>query len=139
MLHVYKVYKVKYIAILIFCVFALVSCSKDKENINTSSSNTESGEELDTAELEKDEMFGAVLTNDFLNEEDEDFQTYLTTQIYPLMATSKKVTIEKISASNYIIIYDDANNTKQMLIKKYYNPLTEEIFFERSDYTEQSK
>lgn len=129
----------KYLFILFICVIALASCSKDNQNTNAGNVDSQQGEELDTAELEKDEMFGAVLTNDFLNEEDEDFQVYLTTQIYPLMATSKKVTIDKISASNYILTYDDANNTKQMLIKKFYNPLTEEVFFERSEYTEQNK
>lgn len=129
----------KYIIILLFCAFALVSCSKDKESPNTNTSNIESsGDELDTAELEKDEMFGAVLTNDFLHEEDEDFEVYLTTQIYPLMVTSKKVAIDKLSASTFVLTYDEAGNAKKMLIKKYYNPLTEEVFFERSEYIEQS-
>lgn len=134
----------KSILVLFFCtiIFASVftSCSKEKEPLtNTGTSNTESqGDELDTAELEKDEMFGAVLANDFLHEEDEDFEMYLTTQIYPLMATSKKVTIDKISASIFVLTYDDAGNTKKMLIKRYYNPLTEEVFFERGEYTEQS-
>lgn len=130
----------KYFSILLFCSFFIIACSKDKETTgNTNSTNTESqSDELDTAELEKDEMFGAVLANDFLHEEDEDFELYLTTQIYPLMATSKKVTIDKISASTFILTYDDAGNTKKMLIKRYYNPLTEEVFFERGEYTEQS-
>ena len=129
----------KYIFILFFCSVLIFACSKNNQNTNTSSNTDTQGEELDTAELEKDEMFGAVLTNDFLNEEDEELENYLMTQIYPLVSTSKKVTIDKISGSEYMLIYDEANNTKRMLIKKYYNPLAEEVFFERSEYTEQSK
>jgi hypothetical protein len=124
----------KQLLILLFCVMMLASCSKDKENTNTS--NIESlSDDLDTAELEKDEMFGAVLTNDFLGMEDEDLETYLITQIYPLVSTSKKVTIDRASASDFVVTYDEAGYTKRMLIKKYYNPLTEEVFFERSEYT----
>jgi hypothetical protein len=78
----------KQLLILLFCVMMLASCSKDKENTNTS--NIESlSDDLDTAELEKDEMFGAVLTNDFLGMEDEDLETYLITQIYPLVSTER--------------------------------------------------
>jgi hypothetical protein len=124
----------KQLLILLFCVMMLASCSKDKENTNTS--NIESlSDDLDTAELEKDEMFGAVLTNDFLGMEDEDLETYLITQIYPLVSASKKVTIDRASASDFVVTYDEAGYTKRMLIKKYYNPLTEEVFFERSEYT----
>lgn len=128
----------KYLFILFFCSALITACSKNNQNTNTSSNIDSQNEELDTAELEKDEMFGAVLTNDFLHEDDADLETYLITQIYPLVSTSKKVAIDKISSSDFVLTYDDAGTIKKMLIQKYYNPLTEEVLFERSDYTGQS-
>lgn len=117
----------KYLFVILFVSFLISACGKDN------STNNDNQSQQDTIELEKDEMFGFTLVTEILETEDENLEAYLTTQIYPLAANSKKVTMERISGTVYYLNIINEKDTSQIWIKKFYNPQNEEVVFEKYD------
>jgi hypothetical protein len=114
----------------------LLSCGKEKNK--NSAENQEVNEvtqtEEDTIPLAPQETFGLILVQDILMDEKEtDLQLYLEETVYPLVSKSPKVTIDRISSSVYLLKYFDGTAEKNLYIQKYYNPLTDEIVFEKTD------
>lgn len=117
----------KYLFVILFVSFLISACGKDN------ATNTDNQSQQDTIELEKDEMFGFTLVTEILETEDENLESYLTTQIYPLAANSKKVTMERLSGTVYYLNIINEKDTSQIWIKKFYNPQNEEVVFEKYD------
>jgi len=124
--------------IFLFLVFLLFSAGcrkKDKDAQN----NKQSGQEQiesgnDTTSLSPAESFAAALTQEILNDETEvELESFLAEKVYPLVSGSKKVTIDKISSSLYLIKYFNENTEKNILIQKYYNPAKDSFSFEISE------
>lgn len=115
----------KYLFVILFVSFLISACGKDN------ATNTDNQSQQDTIELEKDEMFGFTLVTEILETEDENLESYLTTQIYPLAANSKKVTMERLSGTVYYLNIINEKDTSQIWIKKFYNPQNEEVVFEK--------
>jgi len=89
--------------------------------------------DIDTAKLTPQEAFSTALSKDILNEDDEDLQIFLEEDIYPIVSSLNRVTIDKISNSIYILSYGDKNAEKYFLIHKFYNPLSDEIYYEKEE------
>lgn len=87
----------------------------------------------DTLTLAPQEVFSLTLTEDILREDDEDLRMYLEEEIYPVVSKSDKVTIDRISSSEYLINYSQDGLYKGLLIKKFYNPVEDIIVFTKSE------
>ncbi|HCA43365.1 MAG TPA: hypothetical protein DEP28_08960 [Bacteroidetes bacterium] len=117
----------KYLFVITLAIVLISGCGKDN------ATNNENQSQQDTIELEKDEMFGFTLVTEILETEDENLESYLTTQIYPLASNAKKVTMERLSGTVYYLNIINEKDTSQIWIKKFYNPQNEEVFFEKYD------
>jgi hypothetical protein len=124
--------KLRYICFLILVSgISISSCGKnDSVKDITNGKESETQEPEDTVQLTPAELFTNAMCDNFLKEtDDEDLQIYLEEEIFPLVSKSDKVTIEKLSASLYLLSYKDGNESKNILIQKNYNPQNDEIFF----------
>lgn len=127
------------LAVLIFTLgfssLTLVSCGDQKNGTSNGETNGEDSEASDTTTLSREELFSTVMVTDILqSDEESDLQLFLEEQIYPVVASSEKVTIDRLSASVYIITYADAEGGKRsILIQKFYDPVNEQIVFEKTD------
>lgn len=116
----------KYLYLLLVTAFIFLACSKDNNE-------GEASDDTDTVQLTGGVLFSAVMLNDYLQlEDDEDLGMYLETEIYPIVAGSRKVSMERIAPSVYGLTYDSAGQTKSMIIERFYNPKDERAFFEKS-------
>ncbi|MBK8983995.1 MAG: hypothetical protein IPM38_17170 [Ignavibacteria bacterium] len=122
--------------LILFVLFAFSSCN-DKSNENSESGNDDTEERDGNSEdttMTPEEIFSSALVQDILgDEEDADLQFYLEEEIYPLLATAGKVTIDRISSSLYLISFQENGIQKNFLIKKYFDPQNPEIKFERTE------
>lgn len=107
-----------------FLLVILTSCGNDKVEDTTS---------IDTSEMSKEEIFASVMVNEFLKEDDDELQEYLQIEIYPLLANAERIYIEKISTNEYMLTIIDNNVDKKIIITKYFDPVNDQVFFERSD------
>jgi hypothetical protein len=123
-----------YRLLLIILSLMIISCSK---NDNTKTDNDKNKDSItedidDTTSLSPQEAFSAVLTDDFIDEgNDEDLQIYLEDEIYPMISGTNKLTFNKISSSMYLLSYTDNGEYKNLLIQKFYNVQKDEVFFEK--------
>ncbi len=123
--------------IIVLISLVLFSCNKENstrqrtESPKTDTQNEES--DSDTA-MTAEESFSSALVEDIMGEnEDVDLQYYLEEQIYPLISKSDKVTIDRISSSLYLLSYNENGAMKNYLLQKFYNPVKDEIVFEKSE------
>jgi len=124
--------------IFLFALIIFTGCNKNKNELEKKQTEIQKQieQEDDTTSLSPSESFGAALTQNILNDDTEvELEAYLSEIIFPLIVTSEKVTIDKISSSLYLLKYWDNKSEKNLLIEKFYNPKTDEISFE---YTETS-
>jgi hypothetical protein len=129
-------FSLKYFQIfLIFVGFLFLSCNKDQNNKEKVIVNeTDIEEPEDTVQLTPAESFSSALTEVFLDESnDEDLLIYLEEEIFPLVSKSDKVTFDKISASLYLLSYNENNELKNILIRKIYDPQKDEIVFQKEN------
>ena len=123
----------KYFILILFPLL-FISCGKEKVQIPKQEKQVENQTaDEDTTTMTPEEAFSSTLVNDILNVDDEDLQTYLEEEFYPKLKNSEKVTIDKISSSIYILTYFEKGNEKNLMIQKFYNPITDETFFESKD------
>ena len=115
--------------------FLLSGCGKEKEiKEKNEKAVQQEMDNNDTSSLTPSESFGAMLTQNILNDETEvDLEIYLSESVFPKLKDAAKVTIDKVSSSLYLLTYYDASGEKNMLIRKYYNPRSDEITFEISE------
>jgi hypothetical protein len=121
--------------IFLFLMFLLLAsgCGKvDKETQNDKQREKERIEsESDTSSLTPAESFAAAMTQEILKDDSEvELESFLAEKVYPIISGSKKVTIDKISSSLYLLKYFNENTEKNMLIQKYYNPAEDSFSFE---------
>jgi hypothetical protein len=104
----------------------IISCNK----VDKSYDDYTNEEDDDTISLSAEEIFSTTLVEDILEAgEDEDLKLYLEEEIYPLVSNSKKVTLDRVSASLYLLMYEDNGVVKKFIIQKFYNPGNFEVFF----------
>lgn len=122
------------VTVLILAVFLIAGCGKEKEKEireRNEKAMQQEMEENDTSSLTPAESFGAMLTQSILNDETEiELESFLSETVYPKLKDASKVTIDKISSSYYLITFSDNSGEKQMLIRKFYIPKTDEITFD---------
>jgi hypothetical protein len=123
--------------IIVLISLVLFSCNKENstrqrtESPKTDTQNEES--DSDTA-MTAEESFSSALVEDIMGENDDvDLQYYLEEQIYPLITKSDKITIDRISSSLYLLSYNENGAMKNFLLQKFYNPVKDEIVFEKSE------
>ena len=120
---------VKYSVLLLIALF-LFSCRKD----GTENEDVTDEQESDTIALSPEEIFSSTLVEDILQTgSDEDLKIYLEEEIYPLVSNSNKVTLDRVSASLYILTFDDNGVDKNFIIQKFYSPVNFEVFFEKRE------
>ncbi|MEO8664989.1 MAG: hypothetical protein ABI462_05780 [Ignavibacteria bacterium] len=128
--------KIRSLIPVIIIVF-FISCNKENPTKDkTENPKTESQqEETDTdTTMTVEEAFSGALVQNIMGEEgDDDLQLYLEEQIYPIVSKSTKVTLDRISASLYLLSYDDNGIMKNLLIQKFYNPVNDEFIFEKRE------
>lgn len=121
---------------LIFLAVTFISCNKEKDNTKNIQPEKISDQDNDTTSLTPKEAFSSAMVDDILNSDaEEDLRGYLEDDIFPLVANSDKVTIDKISTSLYILKYESAGAEKNLLIQKFYSPSKDEIWFDKSELT----
>ncbi len=116
--------------------FALASCGNndpvDEDGTNSEIVNEQ--EDGDTTALSEAELFSLILVNDVLQgTEENDLQLYLEEEIYPIVGKASKVTLDRLSASVYIVTYELNGERKSLLIQKFYDPVNEVIVFEKTE------
>ena len=120
--------------ILFSFLLLFISCGKEKvQEPKPENKTQEQKTDEDTATLSPQEAFSSALVNDILDVDDEDLQIYLEEEFYPQLSKLDKVTIEKISTSVYILTYFENDKEKNYLIQKWYNPVTDEIIFDKKE------
>jgi hypothetical protein len=121
----------KYIFITVFLISLAVSSCGKKESMNDKKTI---GENEGDTNLTPQEVFSGTLVEDIIGDEnDDDLRIYLEEQIYPIVNKSAKVTIDRISSSLYLLTYDENGSKKNIIIQKFYNPVTDEMVFEKND------
>jgi hypothetical protein len=120
--------------LFLFGVF-LISCNSKVENKKIIEKNAEyADDEIDTTALTPEEEISNALVLDILDSyEDDDLQSFIEENLFSELKNSEKVTIDKLSASLYVLSYDKEGTQKNILIQKFYNSKSGEIFFEKSD------
>lgn len=119
-------------AAVVLIVFILSGCKSENSKVREKISE----EQKDTASetpMTPEESFSASLVQDILNEDDDDLQIYLEEEFYPEVSKSKKVTIDKVSSSLYILSYDADGKMKNYLLQKFYNPDKDEFIFDKKE------
>ena len=117
---------IKYFGLLLLTIL-IISCGDDKK----SDTETADKDESDTISLSPEELFSSTLLEDILqSSEDDDLKSYLEEEIYPIVSNSTKVTIDRVSASLYLLSYDENGVQKNFVIQKFYNPSSLEMYFE---------
>ena len=120
--------------ILILFALLLFSCSTKKDdNGTTKQINITTDDVADTVEMTAPEAFASTLVNDILQEDDEDLQSYLESDIWPLVSKSPRVTMDKVSASIYLLEFEDNGTDKYFMIQKCYSPVKDEIIYVRKE------
>lgn len=125
---------IKYL-LFVLVVIAFASCSKEdiKRKIEKTTTTEFTEDDTDTTAMTPQEAFSSALVSNILDIEDEELQNYLEDEIFPIVRSSKKVTIDKISSSLYLLQYDEGGSQKNILLQKFYNPSNDEFFFEKRD------
>lgn len=127
------------ILILLFIAFTLYSCGNNEPSHNQTDGNDETTEETgeddgDTTALSEAELFSMVLVNDILQgNEETDLQGYLEEEIFPMVQGATKVTLDRLTASVYIMTYEKDGSKSSLLIQKFYDPANEQIVFEKTE------
>ena len=117
---------IKYFGLLLLTIL-IISCGDDKK----SDTETADKDESDTISLSPEELFSSTLLEDILqSSEDDDLKSYLEEEIYSIVSNSTKVTIDRVSASLYLLSYDENGVQKNFIIQKFYNPSNLEMYFE---------
>ena len=123
--------------LMVLISVVLFSCNKEnssrQRNEPPKTENQEEDNDSDSA-MTSEESFSSALVEDIMGENDDvDLQYYLEEQIYPLISKSDKVTIDRISSSLYLLSYNENGVMKNFLLQKFYNPVKDEIVFEKSE------
>lgn len=119
--------------ILFLISITLFSCS-DKTDKPTSDNSMNQGETAEDTTMTPEEIFSTSLIQDIIGvEEDIDLQVYLEEEIYPMLSTAGKVSIDKISSSLYLLSYQESGTSKNFILKKYFDPQNNEIKFEKTE------
>lgn len=112
------------------------SCNKDDPTKQPANNNTktEITEDEPDTNITPQEIFSSALVQNIMGvEEDEDLEVYLEEQIYPIVSKSNKVTLDRISSSEYLLTYDDAGIRKNFILQKFYDPVKDEFVFEKKE------
>jgi len=122
---------------IILIALILFSCNKENNTRQkTESPKTENQEEEGNSDtsMSAEESFSSALVEDIMGENDDiDLEVYLEEQIYPQISKSGKVTLDRISSSLYLLSYEENGVMKNYLLQKYYNPVKDEMVFEKSE------
>ncbi|MDZ4713787.1 MAG: hypothetical protein SGI89_15880 [bacterium] len=129
-------YNQKIILLLFISVVFITSCNKDvqqKPETQTSKTDVTEENDLDT-NMTSEEIFSSSLVQNILGEDDnDDLQIYLEDQIYPIVSACGKVTLDRVSASLYLLSHDEKGTMKNLLIQKFYDPVKDEFVFDKSE------
>ena len=123
--------------LILFAALLFSACGNNEpvhDENNSDSENTEEQEDGDTTSLSDAELFSMVLTNDILQGTDEtDLQAYLEEEIYPMVEKASKVTLDRLTASVYILTYELNGSKSSLLLQKFYDPVNQQIVFEKTE------
>lgn len=127
---------IKSFALILLAAAMLFSCGKESEKKKTAEKETQSSDtESDTdTVLSPEEEFSSALTLGIAGDDEiTDLQIYLEDEIYPSVNKSDKVTLDRISASVYLLTYSEGGVMKNFTLQRFYNPAKEEVFFEKKE------
>lgn len=122
--------------LILFAALIFSACGNNEpahDNNNPDSESTDE-EDGDTTSLSDAELFSMVLTNDILQgTEETDLQAYLEEEIYPMVEKASKVTLDRLTASVYILTYELNGSKSSLLLQKFYDPVNQQIVFEKTE------
>lgn len=122
--------------IFLLIVLSLLSCGNENEKKNKTEiqSNESSEEDENETPMSPEEVFSSTLTQGMAGDDEiQDLQLYLEEQIYPSVAKSEKVTLDRISVSLYLLSYFEGAVQKNFTLQKFYNPAKDVVFFEKKE------
>jgi hypothetical protein len=124
--------KALFFLLMVYLLLAAGCGKTEKETQKNKQRDQEQIEsENDTTSLTPAESFAAAMTQEILNDETEvELESFLAEKVYPLVSGSKKVTLDKISSSLYLLKYFNENTETNILIQKFYNPSEDSFSFE---------
>ena len=117
----------------IFIVLFIYSCGNKEDSKSGERNDEEQTESASDTLLTPEEIFSTSLVQEILDEEDEELQVYLEEEFYSVASRSPKVTIDKISSSQYIFSFESDSTMKNFLIQKFYIPGKDEFIFEKRE------
>lgn len=127
----------KYSFFIFFLIsIAFISCRNENEKKNKTDIQTDisSEDDEDDTLMTPREVFSSALTQGIAGDDEiQDLQLYLEEQIYPSVLNSEKVTLDRISASLYLLSYYEGGVQKNFTLQKFYNPSKDEVFFEKKE------
>jgi PBP1b-binding outer membrane lipoprotein LpoB len=122
--------------LILFTALFFSACGNNEPAHDNDNSETENVDEEDgdTTSLSDAELFSMVLTNDILQgTEETDLQAYLEEEIYPMVEKATKVTLDRLTASVYILTYELNGSKSSLLLQKFYDPVNQQIVFEKTE------
>lgn len=122
----------KQVILLIFVLF-LFSCNKQNDQQSEKEIEEDVTEEDSDTTMTAEEIFSSSLVQDITGSDDVELQIYLEEQFYPTASKSKKVTLDRLTSSIYLLSYDDNGTMKNFLLQKFYNPVDDEFVFEKTE------
>lgn len=116
------------------CLFSCNNENSLKQKSDSPKTETHSDNENDSdTSMTAEEAFSSALVEDIAGDDDADLRFYLEEQLFPIVSKSKKVTLDRVSSSLYLLSYDDQGIEKNIMIQKFYNPVKDEFVFEKSE------
>ncbi|MBX7043096.1 MAG: hypothetical protein K1X85_09345 [Ignavibacteria bacterium] len=121
-----------YIALLFSLnLILLASCNKNEKESAEDPEFQTSG--LQDTLLSPEESLSTSLVQGILGEDDEpELEEFIEQNLYEELKKSAKVTIDRVSTSEYAIEYDLGGERKVMLLRKYYDPQKDVFVFART-------
>jgi PBP1b-binding outer membrane lipoprotein LpoB len=112
-------------------VLLLCGCSKE-ERKSPSTTDKEATEETDTP-LTPEENLSTSLVQGILGiEDDPDLESFIEDQLYPELKGSKAITMERLSASIFMIEFESNGQMRSYILRKFYDPQKDEYYFEKT-------
>lgn len=121
-----------YIALL-FSLNLILFASCNKNETETAGDPEFQSSGLQDTSLSPQESLSISLVQGILGEDDEpELEEFIEQNLYEELKKSSKVTIDRVSTSEYAIEYELGGEKKVYLFRKYYDPQKDEFVFART-------
>lgn len=116
--------------ILIFSLFAFLSCSKEDKQQNQKSPKQEDIENPSDTLMTPEEKFSSSIMIDFLDSsEDEDLEGYLQDELFKYSKDYRGASVLQLTNSTWFVSLQNNNETKNFLLQKFVDFSSNDYYF----------